>query len=84
MPGRRDRAKPIARRLQIESFHAALAAYHADVGRFPATAEGLEALRQPFAAIGWKGPYLAAEIPVDPWGISYRYQLRSPDQPVID
>ena len=55
----------------------ALEMYGLDVGRYPTTAEGLDALRKPPAdapANGkWKGPYLTKPAPSDPWGHPYRY-----------
>ena len=51
-----------------------------DIGRYPTTAEGLDALiRNPSGLMTWKGPYLGKrEIPKDPWGRFYVY--RSPGQ----
>jgi general secretion pathway protein G len=63
-------------KVQIESLVTSLELFHIDVGRYPATAEGLNALiRPPTKLAGWSGPYLTkANIPLDPWGHSYRYQ----------
>ncbi len=64
-------------RAQIEAFSRALGVYRLDVGSFPSTEQGLEALRsKPEAAAGWKGPYLDRAVPADPWGRPYAY--RSP------
>jgi general secretion pathway protein G len=68
-------------RSQIESFHRALASYRLDVGSFPRTEEGLEALRSAPgnalpAGATWRGPYLSKPVPNDPWGQPYVY--RSP------
>lgn len=55
----------------------ALATFKVQVGRFPSTAEGLEALlRCPPGAEGkWQGPYLdRAKVPLDPWGQPYLYR----------
>ena len=47
----------------------ALDMFQLDVGRYPTTEEGLQALRQrPSSAGRWSGPYLRDEVPVDPWG----------------
>jgi general secretion pathway protein G len=47
------------------------------MGRYPDSGEGLEALiRNPGSVDSWKGPYLAKEMPKDPWGRPYMY--RSP------
>lgn len=45
-----------------------------DVGRYPTTEEGLQALILSPGIPGWAGPYLnAIEIPRDPWGCHYKY-----------
>lgn len=60
---------------QIESFAKALDTFRLDSGRYPTTAEGLKALMsKPVDARNWNGPYLAKEIPLDPWGKSYVYK----------
>jgi len=63
-------------KVQIESLVTSLELFHIDVGRYPATAEGLNALvRPPTKLAGWSGPYITkGNIPLDPWGHSYRYQ----------
>ncbi|MGX2039070.1 type II secretion system major pseudopilin GspG [Methylocaldum sp. MU1018] len=62
-------------RLQIEEFSSALDMYRLDVGRYPATDEGLAALvEQPSNARVWNGPYLRKKkIPADPWNNPYHY-----------
>ena len=70
-------AKQSVARAQIESFMTALDSYFLDVGRFPATQQGLAALRtRPEGEARWNGPYLKKEIPSDPWGHPFIY--RSP------
>ena len=72
-------AKESTARSQIEMLGAALDAYRLDVGRYPSTTEGLEALMtQPSGTQSWRGPYLRKKVPVDPWGNAYVY--RSPGQ----
>jgi general secretion pathway protein G len=73
-------AKSDTARLQIEEFGAGLDLYHLEVGRYPTTEEGLEALsRAPAGVDNWNGPYLRKKtIPVDPWGRPYHY--RSPGE----
>lgn len=63
-------------RLQIQDLEQGLEMYKLDVGRFPSTADGLEALiRNPGNADGWNGPYLKAkEVPQDPWKNPYHYK----------
>jgi general secretion pathway protein G len=72
---RADMARSTQARAQINSFMTALGAYKLDTGLFPATEQGLQALRmQPSGVNQWEGPYLPAEIPVDPWGRPYVYK----------
>lgn len=68
-------AKRAAARAQIEHFSTALDTYFIDVGHFPTTQQGLQALRAaPKDAAGWNGPYLRKDVPVDPWGNAYVYR----------
>lgn len=73
-------AKDATARSQIEMLGAALDAYRLDTGRYPTTAQGLDALwtepsTDPRPA-GWRGPYTRKPIPLDPWSKPYIY--RSP------
>lgn len=63
-------------KLQIEDFSTALDAFRLDMGRYPNSNEGLQALVvQPQGATRWNGPYLRKNtIPKDPWGNDYQYQ----------
>ena len=77
--GQSEKAKPKAARVQLENLRNALDMFQLDVGRYPTSEEGLEALRvRPNSAPRWAGPYLRDEIPVDPWGRAYVY--RSPGE----
>ena len=68
-------AKRTAAQAQIEEFVAALDNYYVDVGRYPTTAEGLQALlEKPASAKKWNGPYLKKEIPLDPWENPFVYR----------
>jgi len=71
-------SKVKATKIQIESFSSALDLYYLDMGRYPATSDGLAALVQrPGNAPEWNGPYLkGGVVPNDPWGHPYVY--RSP------
>lgn len=72
--GKVEQSKVKAAQAQIELFGAALDQYRLDVGRYPTTAEGFEALRvKPGSAERWAGAYLKKEIPNDPWGHKYIY-----------
>ena len=71
-------AKVSAAKAQIELFALALDGYRLDNDYYPATAQGLEALRaQPAGepqARNWRGPYLRKAVPLDPWGRAYLYK----------
>ena len=61
-------------RAQIDAFEKALQAYRIDMGRYPSTGEGLQALvAAPANDPKWRGPYLKDSIPLDPWSSPYRY-----------
>ena len=72
-----DTANEAAARTQIESLGAALDSYRLDNGRYPTTAQGLDALREIPTAdprpTNWRGPYLTREVPLDPWDAPYVY-----------
>jgi general secretion pathway protein G len=77
--GRVGQSRQAAARVQIELLGAALDQFKLDVGRYPTTQEGLQALQQsPGNAPGWEGPYLKKDVPRDPWGSPYQY--RSPGE----
>jgi len=70
-----EKAKVKATQAQIELLGTALDTFRLDVGRYPTTQEGLNALRrQPGDAQKWDGPYLKKEVPLDPWGKAYLYE----------
>ncbi len=69
------KSKVTATKAQIATFMGALGQYKLDVGTFPATDEGLLALRvKPSSARNWEGPYLTKDVPMDPWGNPYLYK----------
>lgn len=75
-------ARDAAARSQMEMIGAALDAYRLDNGRYPTTAQGLEALRteptiEPRPR-NWRGPYLRRAVPLDPW--DYPYIFLSPGE----
>lgn len=68
-------AKSKTARVQIKDLEQAMEMYKLDVGRYPTTSEGLNALvEKPGAADGWNGPYLKSDVPMDPWKQDYHYQ----------
>lgn len=70
-------AKSKTAAVQIADIEKAMELFKLDVGRFPTTEEGLDALAKRPASVtsGWSGPYLKGSLPSDPWGKPYRYQL---------
>lgn len=73
--GQLGKSEQTLAKAQIESFNRALASYRLDVGSFPTTEEGLNALTvKPANAAKWNGPYLAKALPLDPWDKPYIYR----------
>jgi len=69
----------VARIFVRESLKTSLVRYRIDLGDYPSTAEGLQALVVAPAARAerWRGPYVEApggQIPLDPWGEPYQYR----------
>ena len=76
--GQEKKAKQRAAKGQIALFEAALDNYRLDVGRYPTTEQGLQALRdRPEGAEKWDGPYLKKNVPADPWGNAFVYESPS-------
>jgi general secretion pathway protein G len=68
-----------AAKAQLDALQKALDQYRIDIGRYPATEQGLGVLVQrPADEPRWAGPYLAKAVPRDPWGRPYVY--RAPGQ----
>ena len=62
-------------RAQLESLEQALDQFRLDIGRYPTTEEGLDALMvAPSDQTGWTGPYLKKAVPLDPWGHLFLYK----------
>lgn len=80
--GRLTEARTETARTQLELIRVALDSYFLDNGRYPTTAQGLQALRTAPtsgpAPASWRGPYLRGDVPEDPWGRPYIY--RSPGE----
>ncbi len=65
-------------RAQIDALDKALDQFRLDVGRYPTSEEGLQALvAAPSGEPNWSGPYLKKGVPPDPWGRPYVYQQPS-------
>lgn len=79
MFGKVGKSKQKAAKAQISLFETALDTYRLDVGAYPTTDQGLQALRvNPGGMEKWDGPYLPKDVPMDPWGNPYVY--RSPGE----
>lgn len=63
-----------AAKTQIEMFGQALDSYRLDIGKYPTTTEGLNALITNPGVEGWDGSYLKKGVPMDPWRKPYQYQ----------
>jgi general secretion pathway protein G len=76
--GRADQARRMATIAEIHNLSSALNSFEIDNGRFPSSAEGLEALvEKPANADHWTQKYITA-VPLDKWGRPFIYQ--GPDQ----
>ena len=66
--------------LQIQELSSALDLYRLEVGTYPTTDQGLEALVEKPVGVGqWNGPYLRKKtVRLDPWRQPYKY--RSPGE----
>lgn len=56
---------------QMQMLATALDTYRLDLGDYPPNLAELRQSTRP----GWDGPYLPREIPMDPWGNPYQYQV---------
>ncbi len=75
--GRSEEARKTRAKTEIVStIGLALTMFESDVGRYPTTEQGLEALiTKPDQASIWRGPYIRqAKQFKDPWGNKYEYQ----------
>lgn len=75
MFGKLGMAKQKTAKAQIEMLLTALDAYRLDMGAYPSSQEGLEALVTNPGDDRWDGPYLAKGLPEDPWGNPYHYEI---------
>lgn len=73
--GQAESAKRKAAKLEIDQIGQSLDLYKLEIGRYPTSQEGLQALAQaPSGASNWNGPYLKSKaVPKDPWGNEYKY-----------
>jgi general secretion pathway protein G len=76
--GRVGQSKQATAKAQIELLGAGLDQYRLDVGAYPNTSQGVDALQKNPGVQNWNGPYLKKAVPKDPWGNPYKY--RAPGQ----
>jgi general secretion pathway protein G len=71
------RARTDSAKVQVDNLKASLSLYLVDMGRYPSSSEGLEALiKAPPGAASWRGPYVEEDaLPMDPWGRAFQYEL---------
>ena len=70
--------------VQINAVSQRLDQYRIDVGIYPNSQQGLNALLEAPSDLSqgdrWEGPYIQKQIPADPWGNPYQYKLENADQ----
>jgi len=73
--GRGEKAKADAAKIEIGQIGQALDLFKLEVGRYPTSQEGLQALiGAPPGLTNWNGPYWKkSTLPKDPWGNEYKY-----------
>ncbi len=70
-----EKGKQTLAKAQIQEFESVLDMFRLDVGRYPTTQEGLQALQvKPQNVANWDGPYMKKDVPPDPWGHPYVYR----------
>lgn len=73
--GQIGKSKVGVTRAQIDALSQALERYQIDVGSYPTTEQGLQALvTRPDSGDKWHGPYLTKAVPPDPWDRPYHYK----------
>jgi general secretion pathway protein G len=72
---RGEKAKADAAKIEIGQISQSLDLFKLEIGRYPSTQEGLQALiTAPPGVNNWNGPYWKrGTVPKDPWGNEYRY-----------
>lgn len=81
--GNVDKAKVRTAQTQIKMLKGSMQTYRLDVGEYPSTTEGLDALwSKPSGNSGrfWQGPYLDEHVPLDPWNNDYQYRLEASEE----
>ena len=73
MFGKLGMAKQKTAKTQIEMLMTAMDSYRLDVGKYPSSQEGIDALVENSGSDKWEGPYLQKGVPKDPWDNDYQY-----------
>jgi general secretion pathway protein G len=68
-----DQARRTKAMVDIRAMQSALALFKTDTGRFPTTAEGLQALVSNPGLSGYDSDGYLERVPTDPWGNPYIY-----------
>ena len=73
--GQGEKAKARAAKIEIEQIGQTLDLFKLELGRYPTSQEGLQALiTAPAGMTNWNGPYWKkSTVPKDPWGNEYTY-----------
>ena len=73
--GQGEKAKQKAAKIEIEQIGQTLDLFRLEVGRYPTTQEGLQALiTAPTGVPNWNGPYWKKNtLPKDPWTNEYKH-----------
>jgi general secretion pathway protein G len=81
--GRGEKAKADAAKIEIGQISQTLDLYKLEIGRYPTTQEGLQALiAAPSGVSNWNGPYWKKQsVPKDPWGNEYKYTAPAASAP---
>jgi len=72
-------SKSASAKIQLQAIGKALDLYQIDMNSYPASAIGLRALMERPTDLDpsmiWGGPYLKRDVPPDPWGNAYLYEV---------
>ena len=81
--GKGEKAKADAAKIEIGQIGQTLDLYKLEIGRYPTTQEGLQALvAAPAGVTNWNGPYWKKpSVPKDPWGSEYKYTSPATNAP---
>ena len=81
--GKGEKAKADAAKIEISQVAQTLDLYKLEIGRYPTTQEGLQALvAAPAGVANWNGPYWKkSTVPKDPWGNEYKYTAPAQSAP---